>query len=106
MLTCLYFPYGEPTEDECLSTQSAVEYNGTANTVASGQRCSSWSNLEQSLYNILWYNYEPDKAKYVHNFCRNIDADEHGPWCYTDVSREIVEYCLIPKCCAYEHRDI
>ena len=33
-----------------------------------------------------------------HNFCRNPDADEKGPWCYTTDPNTRYEYCNIPKC--------
>lgn len=32
------------------------------------------------------------------NYCRNPDADENGPWCYTTDPAKRYDYCAIPEC--------
>lgn len=32
------------------------------------------------------------------NYCRNPDADERGPWCYTTDPARRFDYCAIPAC--------
>ena len=32
-----------------------------------------------------------------HNYCRNPDGDENGPWCYT-VGNKRWDYCDVPEC--------
>ena len=48
-------------------------------------------------HNFWWYIF----AKFLkdHNYCRNPDGDDNGPWCYTTNSKVRWEYCKqIPRC--------
>ncbi|NXU64581.1 PLMN protein, partial [Horornis vulcanius] len=45
--------------------------------------------------------YTPEKhpnAGLEENYCRNPDADENGPWCYTTDPAQRFDYCAIPDC--------
>ena len=46
--------------------------------------------------NLWWYTF----AKFIkdHNYCRNPDGDDNGPWCYTTHPKVRWEYCKIPRC--------
>ena len=60
-----YIPFDYTTRRECISTQ---KYNGTMSITSHGSKCLPWSCSSG-------INEES-------NYCRNIDGDKHGPWCY------------------------
>lgn len=71
---------------ECKSTPSALECNGTKAEDEYGVDCMSWSVTEYRLCTNAERNY-----------CRNMDNDEYGPWCYvksSNIHRE-KSYCDI-----------
>ncbi|RMC12651.1 hypothetical protein DUI87_10175 [Hirundo rustica rustica] len=57
------------------------------------EKCEAESNFTCS--------YTPEKhpdAGLEENYCRNPDADERGPWCYTTDPAKRFDYCAIPEC--------
>nr|XP_022341906.1 uncharacterized protein LOC111135752 isoform X2 [Crassostrea virginica] len=70
--------------NECLDSDSGMEYIGTQNTTVSGVTCLAWRNAGNSSHENL-----PE------NFCRNPDG-RVSPWCFT--GHGVVEYCSIEKC--------
>ena len=69
---------------ECKYTQAGLDYNGTLSCAGSGwhkYKCLPWSD---------------NNINEESNYCRNINADKKGPWCYlADVWKG---YCDIPYC--------
>ena len=73
---------------ECKSTPNGLEYNGTVSEGEHLGECIPWSVTEYR-----------DNSKAENNYCRNMDNDNFGPWCYyynSDQSQRT--YCDIPHC--------
>ncbi|NWX11805.1 PLMN protein, partial [Aegotheles bennettii] len=72
------------------------DYRGMEAKTWRGVPCQKWS--EKTPHNP---NYTPErhpKAGLDENYCRNPDADERGPWCYTTDPATRFDYCHIPEC--------
>merc|ERR1719284_1210911 len=54
--------------------------------------------LQQRLYQAILVKFHLPNPK-DHNYCRNPDGDDNGPWCYTTNPKVRWEYCKqIPRC--------
>ncbi|KAM6355363.1 plasminogen-like [Podargus strigoides] len=72
------------------------DYRGMEAKTRRGIPCQKWT--EKTPHNP---NYTPEKhpdAGLEENYCRNPDADESGPWCYTTDPATRFDYCNIPEC--------
>lgn len=47
-------------------------------------------------YTKFWYGTRYPTVS--HNYCRNVDNDAKGPWCFTNANGKEWEYCDIPSC--------
>ncbi|XP_071596574.1 plasminogen-like isoform X1 [Heliangelus exortis] len=73
-----------------------MDYRGTEAKTRRGIPCQKWA--EKTPHKP---NYTPEKhpsAGLEENYCRNPDADESGPWCYTTDPDTRFDYCNIPEC--------
>ncbi|CAL1536023.1 unnamed protein product [Lymnaea stagnalis] len=70
-------------------TEAGTKYVGETSTTKSGHTCKKWSSTSYSNIVIL-------HATGNHNFCRNPDGMDSGPWCFTADLK--MEPCNIPKC--------
>ncbi|CAG0886120.1 unnamed protein product [Darwinula stevensoni] len=107
---------------ECKKDKKGKDYIGTKNVTKKGFPCQLWlSNYpNDQLITVLdyeennrlpWYNMEwtgssltykyasyfPDDLHPQHNFCRNPNEDEEGPWCLNAAGRGR-DFCDIPQC--------
>jgi len=78
-----------------------VEYRGTVSVTQTGAACEKWS--EADLGN--WGYGEMGKWRWSHNFCRNPNKQDRGPWCYVPgtkdsyyIGRQGWDYCTVPYC--------
>ena len=78
-------------------TKSGFEYAGTASHTKDGNQCKSWFDLKYCP-GMERYNHEfpENNVTAAMNYCRNVDKDVSGPWCFT-MNNEW-EYCDIPIC--------
>lgn len=79
-----YLPFHQSIRTECKSTQAGLDYRGTTSKATDGFECLPWlcsSNITEES-----------------NYCRNIDRDKKGPWCYIDIYGIEKRYCNIPYC--------
>ena len=80
-----YIPFNDTMRKECKSTRAGLIYNGTVSISAEGNSCLPWlcsSNINEES-----------------NYCRNIDADIRGPWCYVShKGSKIKQHCDIHYC--------
>ncbi|XP_066171952.1 plasminogen-like isoform X1 [Sylvia atricapilla] len=73
-----------------------TDYRGTEAKTQTGILCQKWT--EKTPHKP---KYTPEKypnAGLEENYCRNPDADESGPWCYTTDPAKRFDYCAIPEC--------
>ncbi|XP_050533340.1 uncharacterized protein LOC126901133 [Daktulosphaira vitifoliae] len=77
------------------------DYNGAANTTASGNKCLSWEDA--TVLAAMKYRVSEKTRKILltkHNKCRNPDGTDLQPWCYVQSTVGMVrsEFCDIPTC--------
>ena len=83
-------------------------YKGVISKTVSGYTCQRWDSrdstaIEISPDPILNRSFYPafSTSPNDHNYCRNPDGDDNGPWCWIDTTNpnEKWEYCSqIPRC--------
>ncbi|CAG0884308.1 unnamed protein product [Darwinula stevensoni] len=86
---------------ECKRTKNGIEYIGTLNTTASGYPCQAWMSRRPNWHEMGYRTIAqfPDELYPSHNFCRNPDSTDDGPWCYIGSGRNPRwEYCEVPMC--------
>ncbi|KAM6992248.1 plasminogen [Tautogolabrus adspersus] len=73
-----------------------TDYRGTKSKTKSGKTCQKWE---------AQYPQRPNFRPQTHpladlesNFCRNPDADQGGPWCYTTDPGTRWEHCNVQSC--------
>lgn len=81
-------------EDQNCYDSNGENYRGGVAQGISGAPCQPWHH--QILYSRV---AEHPGIIGGHSYCRNPDASEMGPWCFTDGNRK--EICNIPKCADY-----
>ncbi|KAK7475704.1 hypothetical protein BaRGS_00033075 [Batillaria attramentaria] len=85
-------------DDSCQERSGLIEYSGHMNVTVNQLPCLPWtvsttgeirgnSNLKSSHFP----NGETD-----HNYCRNPDRSESGPWCFTSANE--TENCSVSEC--------
>nr|CAB3266484.1 sortilin-related receptor-like [Phallusia mammillata] len=70
---------------------AGTSYQGKRSYTKTGKTCQRWDSNT------------PHRPRYTpqitnHNYCRNPDNDQQGPWCYTTEQSTRWEYCGIPQC--------
>ena len=85
-------------KETCLRTAYSTEYRGSISMTRSGLPCANWAQLFKPLHQYIWHAHERGSALQSENYCRNPSGDKNGPWCYTNVDTEIMDYCEIPRC--------
>lgn len=92
--------HNEPNlEETCLVEGSrGVNYRGPQSITRNGLMCQKWNPQ------IMRSNYMNVASEEIlselsgHNYCRNIDNDPEGPWCYTTNPRVPKDFCNIQPC--------
>merc|ERR1711881_34050 len=70
----------------------SIKYSGRASNTKSNYRCARWNDESQ------WeHKFKPEGDK-NHNYCRNPDNDEEGPWGYTTSMWKKWEHCNVNEC--------
>ena len=85
---CVAPPQSE--EEIGCKVQFGTDYTGKANITVSGRVCQKWT------VNSPHPSYHQTVGE--HNYCRNPDDDDFGPWCYTLDPQIGWEHCEIPEC--------
>jgi len=78
-------------------TDGGATYRGLVTSTFSGRTCQKWT--EQKPWPVT-QTLSSDTGLGNHNYCRNPDASQPMPWCYTlDTNAEHkIETCAIPEC--------
>ncbi|CAG0895358.1 unnamed protein product [Darwinula stevensoni] len=100
---------------ECKTDELGLSYMGTKNVTRNGHNCLPWLSGLSQLVEHVQANYSEDIRGGIklsdffneiltlddlyptHNFCRNWNNDEGGPWCYRNDEMGL-DYCDIPIC--------
>lgn len=69
---------------DCKLTASGMGYRGSHATTNTGSSCIPWADVGH------------DSVE--GNFCRNLNDDPQGPWCYYGLGEDDWEYCDVPNC--------
>ncbi|XP_067915294.1 hepatocyte growth factor-like [Heterodontus francisci] len=94
---CFHIPRCEnktPLSEECYQG-TGTAYRGTVSKTRTGIPCAPWINYNQASKRTMMYT---NSESLVENYCRNPDADKHGPWCYTNDPFTPWDYCAIEPC--------
>ncbi|CAG0885699.1 unnamed protein product [Darwinula stevensoni] len=86
---------------ECIFTAEGREYSGLKNVTKSGKKCQHWlSQTPNEHSTILHLPAFPDPGMDSHhNYCRNPDIRNSGPWCYNGEGTDPEwEYCDVHLC--------
>jgi len=75
-------------------TERGKLYTGYRAKTQKGVVCQNWKS------NSPHHNPNQYSGQGIgnHNYCRNPDNDQNGPWCYTTDPNRIWDYCGVPKC--------
>ncbi|XP_036388835.1 hepatocyte growth factor-like protein [Megalops cyprinoides] len=76
--------------------ENGKNYRGTVRKTRKGIICQKWSVNTPHKTKINPTTYP--NANLTENYCRNPDADQHGPWCYTTDPKTEFDYCAIKQC--------
>merc|ERR1711981_849427 len=69
----------------------SIKYSRRVANTVSNYRCARGNDESQ------WdHKFKPEDD--THNYCRNPDNDEAGPWCYTDSMWKKWERCSVDEC--------
>ena len=98
MLSCgVCAPTEPPASWGCKVGDGAI-YRDSASTTTDGLQCQNWTVQVPHTHTHTQSNY-PDSGLGDHNFCRNPNGEEAGPWCYTTDPSVRWDYCSqIPDC--------
>ena len=67
---------------ECYTKADGTDYRGKVARTRGGRECQAWSAQSPNHHTMSLINF-PSAGLGGHNFCRNPDGREGGPWCYT-----------------------
>lgn len=83
-----------PKPEDCYK-ERGVSYRGSVAKTRSGIPCATWKGRPESFKSpdAAVLSTDPERS-----YCRNPDGDEHGPWCYTNNSFILWDYCKIQPC--------
>ncbi|XP_043569706.1 hepatocyte growth factor isoform X1 [Chiloscyllium plagiosum] len=94
---CFHIPRCEnktPISEECYQG-TGTTYRGSVSKTRTGIHCAPWVNYSQAIARIT---LDTNTESLAENYCRNPDADKHGPWCYTSDPLTPWDYCAIEPC--------
>ncbi|XP_054443037.1 prothrombin [Pteronotus mesoamericanus] len=82
--------------DQCVPERGRY-YEGRLAVTSQGSPCLAWANEQVK---ALSKNLDSSMAAVplVENFCRNLDGDEEGAWCYVSGKPGSFEYCDLDYC--------
>lgn len=81
---------------------TGVAYRGPQNRTREGHTCQKWSLDTPHSHG----QNGPDTFRGTgdHNYCRNPDSENEGPWCYTTTTTKRWDWCDVPQCSQADNR--
>ena len=70
----------------CKTTVTGTDYVGTISQTMYGDPCQMWSSHYPHPHyytGIFDYEFPENNVTEANNYCRNVNSDNYGPWCYT-----------------------
>uniref|UniRef100_A0A4W4EQC4 Macrophage stimulating 1 n=1 Tax=Electrophorus electricus TaxID=8005 RepID=A0A4W4EQC4_ELEEL len=86
----------DDVEAEDCYNENGKNYRGVVRKTRKGILCQRWSVNTPHKTKINPKTHP--EANLTENYCRNPDADLHGPWCYTTDPKTEFDYCAIKQC--------
>ena len=70
---------------ECRITENGQEYVGFKNVDVDGRKCQPWLGRANDIGDgsLELIAFPDERMDSSHSFCRNPDAKNEGPWCFT-----------------------
>ena len=81
----------------CRTSNTGREYVGILSVTMSGKDCQRWDSVTPHDHSYTAKSDLPDRDT-AHNYCRNPNRSEYGPWCFTTDPEVRWEACDIPLC--------
>ena len=85
-----------PETEKCILGKGA-SYRGRQDHTKSGLLCQNWLDQYPHRHSFLPAAY-PEYGLGDHNYCRNPDNSNDGPWCFTSSINRRSEACDIASC--------
>ncbi|CAH1799071.1 unnamed protein product [Owenia fusiformis] len=88
----------------CKLSVTGEEYTGHMSETRGGHKCMQWSKQRPHEHTLGSTDREfiDGSVKAAKNYCRNVNSDPLGPWCYTTNKRVEFDYCDVPVCSEQE----
>ncbi|EDV24456.1 uncharacterized protein TRIADDRAFT_25104 [Trichoplax adhaerens] len=85
-----------PITRECMLGKGTT-YRGGQDRTKSGLICQNWLSQYPHRHSFTPAAY-PEFGLGDHNYCRNPDNSNDGPWCFTSSISRRSEACSVPRC--------
>ena len=83
----------------CFRDTVGSDYVGTISSTRTERECQRWDDQAPHQHGFTDPTVYPDASiPDAENFCRNLDDDPNGPWCFTNDPKIRKESCNIPLC--------
>ena len=83
----------------CIRDSLGSDYVGTISSTMTERECQRWDDQAPHQHDFTDPSMYPDASiPDAENFCRNLDDDPNGPWCFTNDPNVRRQTCNIPIC--------
>ena len=83
----------------CIRDYCGSDYVGTISSTVTERECQRWDDQAPHQHDFTDPSMYPDASiPDAENFCRNLDDDPNGPWCFTNDPNVRRQTCNVPLC--------
>ena len=88
-----------PASMGCIRDSLGSDFVGTISSTVTERECQRWDDQAPHQHDFTDPSVYPDASiPDAENFCRNLDDDPNGPWCFTNDPNVRRQTCNIPIC--------